>query len=58
MHQTIGSVLRTQVHTIPLNNMTWTQDILDDALATAMHAMHITVATTLGSSPRSLAFAS
>jgi hypothetical protein len=33
------------------------RDIVDDALATAMHAMRTTVATTLGSAPDSLAFA-
>ena len=33
------------------------RDIVDDALATAMHAMRTTVATTLGSAPGSLAFA-
>ena len=33
------------------------QDIIDDALATAMHAMHTTVSTTLGRTPGSLAFA-
>ncbi len=33
------------------------RDIFDDALATAMHAMRTTVATTLGSAPGALAFA-
>ncbi len=33
------------------------RDIIDDALAMAMHAMQTTVATTLGSAPSSLAFA-
>jgi hypothetical protein len=37
--------------------MTSTKDIVDDALATAMHAMQTMVATTLGSAPGSLAFA-
>ncbi len=37
--------------------MTSAKDIVDDALATAMHAMRTTVATTLGSAPGSLAFA-
>jgi hypothetical protein len=50
MHQTLGNVLQTLVHTNPLQNMTQTRDIIDDALATAMHAMHITVATTQGTS--------
>jgi hypothetical protein len=37
--------------------MTQAKDIIDDALATAMHAMQTTVATTLGSTPGALAFA-
>eukprot|EP00956_Cyclotella_meneghiniana_P019731 scaffold34249_cov24-Cyclotella_meneghiniana.AAC.1 len=37
--------------------MSKAKDIVDDALATAMHAMRTTVATTLGSAPGSLAFA-
>ena len=36
--------------------MSQARDILDSALATAMHAMRTTVATTLGSTPGSLAF--
>jgi hypothetical protein len=36
--------------------MTQARDILDNALATAMHAMQTTVATTLGSTPGTLAF--
>jgi hypothetical protein len=37
--------------------MTHTRDMINDALATAMHAMQTTVATTVGSTPGSLAFA-
>ncbi len=37
--------------------MTQAWDMIDDALATAMHAMQTTVATTLGSTPGALAFA-
>jgi hypothetical protein len=59
MHQTVTNVLRRLVHTIPPQNMTQAQarDIIDNALATAMHAMLTTVATTLGSTPGALAFA-
>jgi hypothetical protein len=56
MHQTVGNVLRTLVHANPPQNMTQARDIIDDALATAMHAMRTTVATTLGSAPGALAF--
>ncbi len=57
MHQTVNNVLRTLVHTNPPCYMTQARDIIDDALATAMHAMQTTIATTLGSTPGALAFA-
>ncbi len=57
MHQAVTNVLRSLVHTNPPQNMTQAKDIIDDALATAMHAMRTTVATTLGSTPGALAFA-
>ena len=56
MHQTVGNMLGTRVHTNPLHYMTQASDIVHEASATAMHAMHMTVATTLGKSPGSLAF--
>ncbi len=37
--------------------MTQARDIIDNALAIAMHAMQTTVATTSGSTPGALAFA-
>jgi hypothetical protein len=57
MHRTVTNVLRTLVHTNPPRNMTQASDIIDDALATVMHAMQTTVASTLGSTPGALAFA-
>ncbi len=57
MHQTVNNVLRALVHTNPPHNMTQARDIIDDALAIAMHAMQTTIATTLGSTPGALAFA-
>ncbi len=50
-------MIRTLVHTKPPQNMTQARDIIDDAMATAMHAMQTTVATTLGSTLGALAFA-
>ncbi len=50
-------MLRTLVHTNPQQNMTQARDIIDNALATAMHAMQTTVATTLWSTRGALAFA-
>jgi hypothetical protein len=57
MHQTVTNVQRTLVQTNPPCNMTQARDTIDDALATAMHAVQTTVATTLGSTPSALAFA-
>jgi hypothetical protein len=55
--KTIHRVLRSLVHANPPRNMAQARDIIDEALATAMHAMQTTVATTIGSTPGSLAFA-
>jgi hypothetical protein len=55
-HQTVTNVLRSLVHTDPPRNMTQARDIIDNALATAMHDMQTTIATTLGSTPGALAF--
>ena len=56
MHQTVGNVLRTLLYTNPPRNLDEASDLVDDALATAMHAMRTNVATTLGSSPGALVF--
>ncbi len=50
-------MLRTLVHTNPPQNMTQVRDIIEDALATAIHAMQTTTATTSGSTPGAFAFA-
>jgi hypothetical protein len=57
MHQTVTNVLRTLVYTNPPQNLTQARDIINDALATAMHAMQTNIATTLRSTPGPLAFA-
>jgi hypothetical protein len=57
MHQTVNNVLKTLVRTNPPQNMTQARDIIDNALATAMHAMQTTVTTNLGSTLTALAFA-
>ena len=56
MHQTVGNVLRTYLYSNPPQNMTQAKDIIDQALATTMHAMRSKIATTLGSTPGALAF--
>ncbi len=55
--KTIHYLLRTLVHANPAYNMIQARDIIDEALATVIHAMHTTVATTIGSTPGSLVFA-
>ena len=56
MHQTVGNMLRVLLYSNPPQNMTQARDIVDQALATAMHAMRVTTASTLGSMPGALAF--
>ncbi len=57
VHHIVNNVLRTLVHTNPPQNMTQARDIIDDALATAMHATQTTIATILGSTLGALFFA-
>jgi hypothetical protein len=56
MHQTVGNVLRTLLHGEPPQNITTAQELVDEALSIATHAMRAGVHTTLGSSPGSLVF--
>ena len=56
MHQTVGNILRTQLYSNPLTTVEGAQELVDEALATAMHAMRTNVATALGSSPGSLVY--
>ncbi len=57
MHQTVGKVLRVLLYSNhPPQNLLQARDIVDQALATAMHAMQVTIATTLGTMPGALAF--
>ena len=56
MHQTVENILRTILYSKPPLNMTLAKDVVDQALAQAMHAMRTTVMTTLGSTPGALAF--
>ncbi len=50
------NLYRQLVHTNPPRNMIQARDMIDDALATAMHAMQTTIATTLGSTSGALVF--
>ena len=59
MHQTVGNVLRTVLHSMdrPPKDLTVARDLIDDALATAAHSMRTNVCTTLKSSPGALVYA-
>ena len=50
MHQTVGNVLRTLLYSNPPTTVEGAQELVDEALAKAMHAMRTNVATTVGSS--------
>ena len=56
MHQTVGNVLRTLLHSEPPQNITTAKEFVDEALSIATHAMRAGIHTTLGSSPGSLVF--
>ena len=56
MHHTVADVLQSFMYSNPLQNLTQARDIVYQALATAMHAMRVTTASTLGSMPGALAF--
>ncbi len=56
MHQTVGNVLRTFLHSEPPQNIADAKEFVDKALSIAMHAMRAGIHLTLGSSPGSLVF--
>ena len=56
MHQTVGNILRTLLHSEPPQNITAAKEFVDEALSIATHAMRAGIHTTLGSSPGSLVF--
>ncbi len=56
IHQTVGNVLKTLLHSKPPQNITTGKEFVDEALSIVMHAMREGIHTTLGSSPGSLVF--
>ena len=56
MHQTVANVLRTRMHAHPPQNAIQAEQLMDNALATAMHATRAAVSRVLGTSPGALAF--
>ena len=49
-------MLQTLLYSNPPKKLNQAKDVMDDALATAMHAMKTTFETTIGSTPEALAF--
>jgi hypothetical protein len=56
MHQTVANVLRTLTHLQPPANEQQAEQMLNNALATAMHATRCAVHRTLGISPGALVY--
>ena len=56
MHQSVGNILRTLLHVDPPENVSKANEMVDEALSIAQHAMHTSVHTTLGSRPGALVF--
>jgi hypothetical protein len=52
----VGNVLRVLFYSNPPQNFTQARDIVNQALATAMHAMQVKIATTLNTMPGALTF--
>lgn len=56
MHQTVGNILRTLLRAHPPANVNQAEVLVDQALATAMHAMRCSVSRSLNVSPGALVF--
>jgi hypothetical protein len=57
MHQTVGNVLLTFIHSNPpITTLQNSKDFIDKALSIAMHAMQARIHSTLGISPGALVF--
>lgn len=56
MHQTVGNILRTLLCAHPPDNVNQAATLVDQALATAMHAMRCSVSRSLGVSPGAMVF--
>ena len=56
MHQTVGDILRVMCHTHPPENINTANQMIDNALSTASHALRCAVNATLQTSPGALIF--
>ena len=56
MNVIVGNIFVVLLYCNPLKNITQTKYIINDAIATAMHAIRTVVTTILGNTPGALAF--
>ena len=56
MHQTVGNVLRTLLHTHRPKSYSDAAALVDDALATAIHSLRCSTHSTLRTTPGAIAF--
>ena len=56
MHQTIATILKTKIEASPPQNVDDVNNLVEDALAAAMHSLCATVSKTLKATPGGLAF--
>ena len=54
MHQTMGNILRTLLHGHPIDTTQAAKDIIDNTIATTMHALQAGVTQTLNHNPPEL----
>ena len=56
MHQTVATILKTTIEVLPPKNVDNVNNLVEDALAAAMHSLLATVSTTLKATPGWLSF--
>ena len=56
MHQTVVTILKTTIKASPPQNVDNVNNLVEDALAAAMHSLQATVSTTLKAMPGGLSF--
>ena len=56
MHQTVVTILRTTIEALPPQNIDNVNNLVEDALAAAMHSLRANISKTLKATPEGLAF--
>ena len=56
MHQTVATIFKTKIKASPPQSVDKVNNLVEDALAAAMHSLHVSVSTTLKATPGGLAF--